>query len=134
MVGRAETFRFRSTPRSALFTARSLGNACATCGSSTTTLVASATFRAYLPRTSVPKSERLYSGRSSSVGLRSAFFIDIPLTRSCGACTDNSDCIAAFGMSYHKQTPACRDAEGDEPLFANCVIGVLAGLLDSVAE
>ena len=40
------------------------------CGSSTTTLLASRARWAYLPRTRVPKSERLHSGRSSSAGLR----------------------------------------------------------------
>jgi len=39
--------------------------------------VVSRTRCAYLPRTSVPKSERLYSGRRSSVALRLALFIDL---------------------------------------------------------
>src|SRR5437016_2083101 len=67
---RAEDLRSRSTLRSALLTARSLGNSLATCGSRTTTFVASRTCSAYLPRTSIPKSVRLYSARSSSVARR----------------------------------------------------------------
>jgi hypothetical protein len=51
-------------------------------GSKTTTLVASVTRAAYLPQTSSPKSERLYSGRSSSTDLDLTFFIDFPFSFS----------------------------------------------------
>src|SRR3989338_7866449 len=118
VVGRAEDLRSRSSSRSALLTARSFGNALATFGSRTTTFVASRTRCAYLPRTSVPKSERLYSGRRSSVARRLALFIDLPLAWCCGSCADDPDCIVAVGVSDSQKAAAGRDAEGDEPLFA----------------
>src|SRR5206468_6738315 len=59
---RAErALRSRMSPRSASF-----GSAFATCGSRTTTFVASVTRRAYFPRARRPKSERLYSDRKST--------------------------------------------------------------------
>src|SRR5439155_24360756 len=82
-VERVADLPSRINPRRAVFTARSFGKAFATSGSRTTTLVVSPIRRAYLPRTSLPKSERLYSRRSSSIGLRLAFFIDRPLPAGC---------------------------------------------------
>ena len=72
---RTGRLRLRSKDRKAWFTARSLGNARATCGSRTTIFDEAATFAAYFPRTSSPKSERLYSARSSSFDFRLTFFI-----------------------------------------------------------
>src|SRR2546428_642 len=99
-----EDLRSRSSPRSALLTARSFGNAFATWGSRTTTFVAAMM--------------RLYSGRSSSACFRLPFFIDLPLAWCHRTCTDDSDCIVTVGVSDSQKTAGGRDAEGDEPLFA----------------
>ena len=66
-------------PRSASLTASSFGNAFAISGSSTITFVDSRMRAAYLPRTSLPKSDRLYSGRDQSLSSDLAFFIDFSL-------------------------------------------------------
>jgi hypothetical protein len=79
VVDVVEDLRSRMSARSALFTARPFGNAFATCGSRTTTFVASATRRAYFPRARRPKSERLYSGRRPSDRFLFALLIDLPL-------------------------------------------------------
>jgi hypothetical protein len=84
-----EDLRSRMSARSALFTARSFGNAFATFGSRTTTFVASATRSAYFPRARRPKSERLYSGRRPSDRFLFAFLIDFPLAYGRGSSTDD---------------------------------------------
>src|SRR3990172_12581477 len=106
MVGRADPFRSRRSPRNAWFTARSFGNARATCGSSTTMLDASDTRATYFPPTRVPKFERLYSGRSASVVFRLPFFIDVPFGRCRLACSDDSTCAAVLGVRDDQETTA----------------------------
>src|SRR3990167_991396 len=61
---------------SASLTARSVGNAAATSGLSSTRLVPARYAFRYFPRTPFPRSSRRYSGRSSS---RLTFFIYFPL-------------------------------------------------------
>src|ERR1043166_1159362 len=71
----------RIKPRSALLTASSLGKAFATCGSRTTTFVDSRIRLAYLPRTNLPRSDRLYSRLPQSLSSEElAFFIELSLT------------------------------------------------------
>src|SRR5206468_11451932 len=98
---RAErALRSRMSPRSASF-----GSAFATCGSRTTTFVASVTRRAYFPRARRPKSERLYSRRRLSDRFLLAFLIDLPLACGRGSAT--------LGVGDHEKTTAGRDTEGD---------------------
>src|SRR5258706_5627754 len=124
---RAErALRSRMSPRSALFRARSFGNAFATCGSRTTTFVASVTRRAYFPRARRPKSERLYSRRRLSDRFLLAFLIDLPLACGRGSGTDDPDCIATLSVGDHEKTTARRDTKGDKSLFVERVIGVRA--------
>src|SRR4029077_11005653 len=121
-----EDLRSRMSARSALFTARPFGNAFATCGSRTTTFVASATRRAYFPRARRPKSERLYSGRRPSDRFLLALLIDLPLACGRGSGTDDPDCIATRGVRYHEETAPGRDTEGDASLFVDGMVGVRA--------
>lgn len=82
---------------------------------------------AYLPRMSDPKSDRLYCCRSSSVGLRLALFIDLPLDAGRLACTDDPDYISAVCMGHDEKPPARGHAERDEALLAEGVIRIQAG-------
>ncbi len=74
---------------------------------------------AYFPRTSSPRSDRVYSARSSSLALRLAFFIDLPLAFCRKTRTDEPDRIPPLGVGYNQQATSNRDAKGDVPVFAN---------------
>ncbi len=63
--------------RNAALTAAAFGNTSTISGSSTTTFELACSRAAYLPRTSSPNSDRLYSGRSASSTALLAFFIDV---------------------------------------------------------
>src|SRR4030095_961299 len=69
--------------RSALFTASLVGNAFATSGSSRTIIDDLLKRFAYFPRTSSPRSERLYSARPQSFSSDLAFFINFGFALRC---------------------------------------------------
>jgi len=88
-VGPRYRDRLRSEParlaisardRNAAFTAAAFGNNSATSGSRMTTFELACSRATCFPRTNVPKSERRYSGRTSSVVNFLAFFTQLPLS------------------------------------------------------
>ena len=64
--------------RNAALTAAAFGNSSATSGAMTTTLELARSCSAYFPRTNAPKSERLYSVRSSFATTVLAFLVEPP--------------------------------------------------------
>lgn len=78
----------RIKPRKALFTASEFGKALATSGSRITIFDDSVSRFVYFPRTSSPKSERLYSGRPQSLASDLTFFIDSDFARGCSSSAD----------------------------------------------
>jgi hypothetical protein len=107
----------------ALLTAAEFGKTAATLGSSTTTLELALIRSQYLPRSSFLKSERLYSGRSSSVA-DLTFFINSPLTPSCNASTDNTDGFTTLRVRHNQKLAGRRHAESDQPFLAFRMVGV----------
>src|SRR2546421_9058794 len=94
----------RINPRSAVFTASSFGKAFATWGSSTTTLVDSRMRLPYLPRTSSPRSDRLYSALPQSFSSESlAFFINLSLLSRRLSSGDDSNRFTSFGVRNSQQ-------------------------------
>jgi hypothetical protein len=91
--------------RSAALTAAAFGNTSATSGSRTTTFELACSRATYLPRTKVPKSDRLYSGRSASPATPLGFFIDLPLRPGCLASGDDSNCLILFRVSHRQKAP-----------------------------
>lgn len=57
----------------------------------------------YFPRTNLPKSEREYSGRSSSTGTFLGFFIELPFGRRRLAGADDSNVVVYLRMRYDQQ-------------------------------
>jgi hypothetical protein len=85
--------------RSALLTASSFGNTCATSGFRTIILDDSFIRFAYLPRTKPPgKSERLYSSRNSSLSDSVFFFIEFSLSFARPTSAYNSNVIVLFNV------------------------------------
>ena len=106
-----------------MLTAAELGEIAATSASRITTLELALTRLWYFPRSSFPKSDRLYSARSSS-DADLAFFIDAPFVLCCDTCVDDSDGVTALGVR-HNQKPALRGhSESDYPVFIFGVIGI----------
>ena len=62
----------------------------------------------YLPRTSAPNSERLYSGRSASPAPFLPFFIDLPLCARCLAGGNDSNRIILLRVGHHQKAPGGR--------------------------
>ncbi len=130
---REERATFRRERR-ALFTATELRNALATSGSRTTTFVSVATRSAYFPRTSLPKSERLYSGLSSSTALRLPFFINPPFLSCYHTSADNANFLTFLGMGHDQKTILTRIAKGYEAAFPDRMVGIGARHREYVAE
>ena len=122
VVRRAVVAATSRSPRNASFTALSLGNASATSGSNTTTLVSVAARTAYFPRSSGPKSERLYSGRSSSTGFVLVFFIDFPLPSRRQTSTDYANEVAFPGVGHHQEATYVGDTKCHEALLTKRVV------------
>lgn len=59
----------------------------------------------YFPRTNAPKSERLYSERSSSAASDLAFLIELPLCPRCVASGDDSNDVVMLDVRDHEQVP-----------------------------
>ena len=87
LVMREARLLIASKPDSASFTACEVGNAFAFSGDSNTTVVPFVTSAWNFPRSNFAKSERLYSGRISTLAL----FIEFPLAARHTACTENSN-------------------------------------------
>ena len=79
VVREAARLAISAKDRNAALTAAEFGNRPATSGAMTTFELARSRSM-YFPRTNVPKSERLYSGRSSSLAIVLAFLIEFPLS------------------------------------------------------
>ena len=71
----------------------------ATSVSRTATLELALTRSKYFPRLSFPKSDRLYSTRSSS-DVDLTFFINSPFMLGCDAGVDDPDCLTTHGVGY----------------------------------
>lgn len=105
VVGRVLDFASSSWPRSAALTAASFGNALDTAGSMTTTLDSFAMRRAYFPRTTGPKSLRVYSDRSQSFASDLTFVIDVPFRARCSSRADDANGISTLGMRTGSNRP-----------------------------
>ncbi len=118
LVGRVD-FRARSISEiRASLTASSFGNTFATSGLRTMIFDSSFIRFEYLPRTRPRgKSDRLYSGRSSSLTIFLSFFIEFLFSFACFTSGNDSNVLALFGVSYHQKPPSFRNAKGNKPFF-----------------
>jgi len=118
LVGRVD-FRARSISEiRASLTASSFGNTFATSGLRTMIFDSSFKRFEYLPRTRPPgKSDRLYSGRSSSLSFFLSFFIEFSFSFACVASGNDSNVFALFGVRYHQKPTSFRNAKGNKPFF-----------------
>src|SRR5580692_3907262 len=91
--------------RNAALTAAAFGNSSATSGSMTTTLELARSCSVYFPRTNVPKSERLYSERSSSAATVLAFLIELPFCSRRRTRADDPNYVVILDVCDHRQTP-----------------------------
>jgi hypothetical protein len=82
-------------------TAIVFGNISASSGAMTTTLERVRSRLIHFPRTNVPKSERLYSGRSSSATTILAFLIELPLWPRRKASGDDPNYVVAIYVRDH---------------------------------
>src|SRR5207249_4087206 len=89
--------------RKAALTESEFGNTSVISGSRITTFELCRSRAAYLPRTSVVKSERLYSRRSSSAGSVLPLFIELPLRPGSFPGADDSDGIVCLYVRYDKK-------------------------------
>src|SRR3974390_2659839 len=89
--------------RRALFTDFGSGNTSATSESRTTMTVSLPKRLADLPRINGPKSDLLYSLRSSSGPLLLAFFIYLPFRPADVPCADHADGIRPLSMRHHEE-------------------------------
>jgi hypothetical protein len=113
-------------PRKASLTASSVGNAAATSGSISTTLVPLRYCPWCLPRTPPFIEAKSYSGRMSPL-LRCSmlfFFIESSLTWSCRSCADDPDCLLTFGVGYDEPPAHCRCANREKSLLVGRMFGI----------
>ena len=125
--------------RSAVLTAFAVGNARATSGSRTTTLLPAANRPAYLPRTPPEKSYSVGMGRSRTAralpaaprfaedlpGLFAVFFILSPLVRGGASGADDAyHRCRALDMNDNEEAIQFRSAEEEKAIFVLRMIGV----------
>jgi hypothetical protein len=91
--------------RNAALTAAAFGNSSATSGAMTTTLEPARSFSVYFPRTNAPKSERLYSERSSSAAAVLAFLIELPFRSRRKTRGNDPNYVVILDVRDHQQTP-----------------------------
>ena len=119
----------------ALLTASALGKTAATLGAKTTMFDDSRSRLAYFPLTiGSAKSDRLYSARSSSLRLHSAFFTNLSLSLARDPSANDSDCVAFFGVTNHKHPAAHGYAESDVSELADRMIRVGARYRHGIAQ
>ena len=88
----------------------------------------------YFPRTNTPKSDLLYSRRSSSETSLLAFFIEFPFRSGGPSRADDADDIASFDMRDHEQSPRRRRAKGYKTALTDRMIRVVTGCRDGIEE
>ena len=101
---------------SALLTASEFGKMAATSGSSTTMLELSLTRAWYFPRSSLLKSERLYSRRSSS-DLDLAFLINLRFAAGSKPGTDDANRFVPVCMCHNQEPTGRRAPKCDQPFL-----------------
>jgi hypothetical protein len=90
--------------RNAALTAAAFGNSSATSGAMTTTLELARSCSVYFPRTNAPKSERLYSERSSSAATVLAFLIELAFRSRRKRRGDDPNYVVIWDVCDHQQT------------------------------
>jgi len=91
--------------RNAALTAAAFGNRSATSGAMTTTLELVRSRSVYFPRTNAPKSERLYSERSSSAAAVLAFLIELAFRSRRKTSSDDPNYVVILDVRNHEQAP-----------------------------
>jgi hypothetical protein len=100
-----ERLAISASARNAVFTEAALGNRSAISGSSKTTFELSSSRRAYFPRTNAPKSDRLYSDRSSP-GFFLVLFIQHSLFPSRFPSADDSNGAVPLSVRDNQEPSA----------------------------
>ncbi len=116
------------------FTALSLGKAFATSGASTTTLVDWPIRRAYFPRTISPKSDLLYSGRSSSTLDDLGFFMNVSFTLRCKTRADDTNAVLPLRVGNDQQPSVQRNTKCYEATFHQGVIRITGRSRKGISE
>ena len=115
-------------------TAAPFGNRSATSGSRTTTFELVWSLSMYLPRTKAPKSERLYSERSSSEARFLAFLIQPPFCPRSMARSDDSNSVVMLHVCDNKQAPPRRHAKCNEAPLIEGMIRIIASCRQGIEE
>jgi len=88
----------------------------------------------YFPRTNAPKSERLYSERSSSAAGFLTFLIKLPLCPRCVASGDDSNGVVMLSVCDHEEATRGRHAKRHETPFILRMIRIIARCRQGIKE